>query len=231
MTGLLKRVFYQDEPQYLAFMLSLVLLLVGQSAFEPTGLVARLIDITFLILFITTFFAVWHNLWMLILVVLLGLPMFGFRVLVTIFDVTPFTTVGYAFGALFFGFMFVSIIYHILMTSRVTRNTIYGAVAAYLLIGISFAFVYGIVLQFEPDSMAIPEIPGIEMISLREAFNILTYYSFTSLTTLGFGDISPVLPLVRTLSYLEAALGQLYLTILIARLVGLHISGGHSGSK
>jgi hypothetical protein len=223
----MKRVFFEGEPQYLAFMLALVLLLVGQSAFEPHSVVARLIDFTFLVLFITTFFAVWRNVWMLIGVVLLGLPTFGLRILVTIFDITPLTTTSYAFGALFFGFMFISIIHHILNTSAVSKNTIYGAVAAYLLIGISFAFVFGILLEVAPNALAIPETSQSEVLALHEAFNILTYYSFTSLTTLGFGDINPVLPLARTLSYIEAALGQLYLAILIARLVGLHISGTH----
>jgi voltage-gated potassium channel Kch len=53
----------------------------------------------------------------------------------------------------------------------------------------------------------------------------LTYYSFVTLTTLGYGDIAPITPLARSLAYLEAIVGQIYLTIIIARLVGLYISG------
>ena len=50
------------------------------------------------------------------------------------------------------------------------------------------------------------------------------YFSFVTLTTLGYGDITPVNTFARTLAYLEAAIGQLYLTVLIASLVGIHIS-------
>ena len=50
------------------------------------------------------------------------------------------------------------------------------------------------------------------------------YFSFVTLTTLGYGDITPVNAIARALAYLEAAIGQVYLTVLIASLVGMHIS-------
>ena len=52
----------------------------------------------------------------------------------------------------------------------------------------------------------------------------MVYYSFVTLTTLGYGDIVPVSPSARALATLEALTGQLYLTVLVARLVGLHIT-------
>jgi voltage-gated potassium channel len=51
-----------------------------------------------------------------------------------------------------------------------------------------------------------------------------TYYSFVTLTTLGYGDITPVTDPARSLSLLEAVMGQLYLAVLVARLVGIHIA-------
>jgi voltage-gated potassium channel len=51
-----------------------------------------------------------------------------------------------------------------------------------------------------------------------------SYYSFVTLTTLGYGDITPLTPVARSLSLLEAITGQLYIAILIARLVGIHIA-------
>ncbi len=57
----------------------------------------------------------------------------------------------------------------------------------------------------------------------------MVYYSFVTLTTLGYGDIVPVNPSVRALATLEAITGQLYLTVLVARLVGLHIT--HSSQR
>ena len=52
----------------------------------------------------------------------------------------------------------------------------------------------------------------------------MVYFSFVTLTTLGYGDIAPLSQTARTLAWAEALLGQLYLTILVARLVGMHIS-------
>ena len=56
-----------------------------------------------------------------------------------------------------------------------------------------------------------------------------TYYSFVTLTTLGYGDITPLSSRVKVLSMLEAVVGQIYLVVLVARLVGLHIS--HSSRR
>jgi hypothetical protein len=57
------------------------------------------------------------------------------------------------------------------------------------------------------------------------------YYSFVTLTTLGYGDISPITPEVKTLSILEAVVGQLYLAVILARLVGLHIAHSANGKQ
>ena len=54
----------------------------------------------------------------------------------------------------------------------------------------------------------------------------LLYYSFVTLTTLGYGDITPIHPVARTLAYLEAVIGQLYIAVLIASLVGRYLVGG-----
>lgn len=57
----------------------------------------------------------------------------------------------------------------------------------------------------------------------RASVKVLIYYSFTTLTTLGYGDILPLSPPARMFSALESVMGQIYLAVLIARLVGLHI--------
>ena len=54
----------------------------------------------------------------------------------------------------------------------------------------------------------------------------LLYFSFVTLTTLGYGDITPLTPVSGNFAILEATVGQLYLTVLVARLVGMHISQG-----
>ena len=99
----------------------------------------------------------------------------------------------------------------------VTYHRILGAVAVYLLLGLTWANAYGLLQQLRPDAFA-----G----TLNEAFISQTwiYYSFVTLTTVGYGDITPVHPVARSLAIGEALTGQLYLAITLARLVSLHVS-------
>jgi hypothetical protein len=99
----------------------------------------------------------------------------------------------------------------------VTGTRIQGAIAAYLLFGAAWAHAYAIVASTIPGSFTLP---GRELSSVSEWF----YYSFVTLTTVGFGDIVPVHPIARSLTVTEVLAGQLYLAILIGRLVGMQIS-------
>ena len=98
----------------------------------------------------------------------------------------------------------------------VTHHRILGAVAVYLLLGLSWASAYAFLHQLRPDAFA-----G----ALGEALIPQTwiYYSFVTLTTVGYGDITPVHPVARSLAIAEALTGQLYLAITLARLVSLRV--------
>ena len=105
---------------------------------------------------------------------------------------------------------------------RVTNDKILGAICAFLLIGVVWAFLYALTEIAQPGSFRGSALDA----GLPPANRMSTsvYFSFVTLTTLGYGDLSPVSQIARTLAFLEAITGQLYLTILIARLVGLHLS-------
>jgi hypothetical protein len=89
---------------------------------------------------------------------------------------------------------------------------IVGGICIYLLIGILWTVLYGLVRTWNPDAIV-----------LREGASLF-YFSFTTLTTLGYGDITPAVKLAQDLAIMEAITGQVYLAIFIARLVGLHIA-------
>ena len=110
-------------------------------------------------------------------------------------------------------------IYDVLFGGKVDINRIVGAVCIYLLSGSIWGIVYYFLHYYTPTAFA-----GLSGESWRALLNELTYHSFVTLTTLGYGDVTPVSPLARTLSYLEAILGQIYLTVLVAALVGVHIA-------
>lgn len=105
----------------------------------------------------------------------------------------------------------------ILFSSKVTIDTIRGSICVYLLIGFVWALLYGIVASVNPQSFS-------QLIVFEESFGKAVYFSFTTLTTLGYGDILPVSPLAKMLTNLEAIIGQLYPSILIAILVSDYLS-------
>jgi Ion channel len=104
----------------------------------------------------------------------------------------------------------------------VTTNTIMAAIVAYLLIAIAFAALYEILELSEPGSF----LGTSEAATFHRLADDLLYFSLVSLTTMGYGDIVPVSGLARSLAALEGAFGALYLAVMIARLVGLHVASG-----
>lgn len=127
---------------------------------------------------------------------------------------------------LFYGFGTVLIFRDVIREGEVDLNKLCGAVCLYLLIGILFGQLYQLCDVFDPGSMMI-ESSKFQMhgeINAFERSNICNYFSFVTLTTLGYGDVQPLSRATRTLAYTEALLGQIYLAILVSRLVGLHIA-------
>ncbi|MGZ8916507.1 MAG: ion channel [Methylobacter sp.] len=107
---------------------------------------------------------------------------------------------------------------HVFGANRVDRNLLFGAMCVYLLMGLIWSILYGLTFQFLPGSFN-----GIEGVDGKAPMDTLLYYSFVTLASLGYGDITPVAPLARTLAYLEAIGGQLYIAIMLAGLVGLFL--------
>ncbi len=118
---------------------------------------------------------------------------------------------------LFFGFFVALILRQVLRAGSITWHRVEGAVAVYLLMGLLWAFAYDIVELLQPGSFSL------NTQSSGGALPELAYFSFTTLTTLGLGDILPVNALTRSLAVLEGLVGQLFPVILIARLVAMEL--------
>lgn len=106
----------------------------------------------------------------------------------------------------------------IVQTDRVSTNSVFAATSSYLLIALIWAYAYSLVAIINPQAFSAAnqtaDISRVDMV----------YFSFVTITTLGYGDIAPVAPFARMLAAVEAVTGQLYLTVLVAWLVGLTIS-------
>ena len=114
-------------------------------------------------------------------------------------------------------------------SETVTRDTIAGGIAVYLLAGFGFATVFAVVDLIYPGSLRLgPDFtsPGTQAVASGHVLPYI-YYSFVTLLTVGYGDVTPATSETRILAVLEALFGQLYLAILIGRLVGAYVSVRH----
>ena len=100
---------------------------------------------------------------------------------------------------------------------RVSADMIYGAINVYLLIGLTFAMAHLAQVILVPGSIG-----GLDA---HSPVGDAIYYSFVTLTTLGYGDMSPLTDNARMLASSEAVLGQLFIAVLLAKLVAVHIAG------
>jgi hypothetical protein len=103
----------------------------------------------------------------------------------------------------------------VLLTGRVDLNIIVGSVALYIIIGYIFSIFYTLLLEFRPMALN-----GIEVAAWYDNLPTTTYFSFVTLTTLGYGDISPATPLAEVIVVLEAVTGMFYLAAIVASLIG-----------
>jgi hypothetical protein len=124
-------------------------------------------------------------------------------------------------GAVALLFFAALVLGQVLRAGPITLHRVRGAMAAYLLFGLAWSAAYQFVLDLSPSSFRLAEgkDPRLELV----------YFSFVTLTTVGYGDITPLLPAARSLAMAEALVGQLFPAVLIGRLVGMELSSRGSG--
>jgi hypothetical protein len=160
----------------------------------------------------------------------LGLPAIITRIMGSALPDSPaLNSAVLVLNALFFGFLIWSILTDIMDDRRSTAERIFGALCAYVFLGILFALLYARLEFHDPNASAflVSNDAVIESVGGESGLlPLFTYYSFVTLTTLGYGDVTPVSEAARTLAWLEALLGQLYLAVMVAGLVAAHMKDG-----
>ena len=114
----------------------------------------------------------------------------------------------------------VVVLVQVFREGPITSQRVQGAVAVYLLLGLAWAYVYEAVALHWPHAFAVPAANANPGEDLTPRF---VYFSFVTLTTVGYGDITAVHPVARSLATAEALVGQLFPAILLARLVSMEL--------
>lgn len=175
-------------------------------------------DLLFSIIFIATIYAASKKRNHIIIAVILVIP----TILALWSEDIPISntlvTIGHISGLILFAFAVILILIYIFSEQEVSRQTISAAVAVYLLIALMWTYIYRLIELLYPGSFAVAQS------KLLDAENIYLYFSLVTITTLGYGDITPIGRQAASLAVLEAITGQIYLVVVVAWFVGMYVS-------
>ena len=200
----------------------MLLALVGVILFHP--MIDNIVHVQFLIeifislLFLSCIFAVSFKKHHPIIAALLALPTFTIMWTSHFVDIGGFEHVKNLFGMLFMLYLTILFLEHFFRQDEINREVIFGSLVVYLLMGLMWGYGYTLLEHLLPGSFTHPA--GLSELNL-DAFD---YFSFVTMTTLGYGDITPASDSARAMVMIQAVTGQVYLAVLVARLVGINIA-------
>lgn len=195
------------------FMVSIIMLLILSAVLHGYEYGFLILNISSSIVFILGIYAAGNNKRNVIILIILGLPWFLSEWIFTRSSETIFVSI------LFFLFIIGTMMDHILHTEEVTTDTLYEAICVFLLLGLLWASIYNYLEYISPGIIFVTN--NTDTVKHLTA-NEIIYYSYTTLTTLGYGDITSLTPQGRIVSVLEAIMGQLFLAFMVARLVAIY---------
>ena len=137
---------------------------------------------------------------------------------------TPLYVAFHLVAAVFLLFVLATVLISIHRAKTVSADGIYGAFCGYLLIGVTFSHLFCVTESATPGSFVGNEEVGRRIADRHERYFLLTYFSMSTITTLGYGDIMPGTDVARGLAVVEALTGQFYIAVLIAELIGKRVS-------
>jgi len=221
----MKSIFLQPFFRHIArqrffYLLIAILAFIIGNPFFKDFLGKRLHYITELfitIIFITATYALSENRRQLTISILLAVPLLVFIWAKYVIENFYIDMLGEVFAVLFFGFTVICLAGFIYGQKEVTKEVIATAIIIYLMLALVWAFIYALLDSFYPGSFSFGGEPR------KELYHFL-YFSFVTLTTLGYGDITPLTDKAAALVILEAVVGQIYLVVGVAWLVGMHVS-------
>lgn len=204
---------------YLGLLLFLVFFFIVAPFFSKGAHARLILDLSLMSMLILSVYICSSNKKYFIVAIILAAP----AILRLFFPSTEVDEITLMFNATFFAFVIGVLLRLLFTTTHVTKDVMYAALSVYFLVGVLYGIIFSLLECFSPGSFALPQPVG--NFNFYSAFGQdLLYFSFVTLTTSGYGDIVPLSPPAKFLSILEAITGQIYLTVMIARLIGIHIS-------
>jgi hypothetical protein len=214
--------FWDDEYNLTALLVMLVLTLFVVTPLASSALIGSEIMLAFVaVLTVTGVAAVSGNRGMLIVVIILAAAGIGLDWAAHFANQKALWVIDDLSRLAFVLMLAVIVTVRVFRPGNITHHRVQGAICVYLLAGMAWAYSYSVLLAFDPAAIHISE--TYDTASVRTG--LIRYFSFVTLTTLGYGDIVPVSPIARSLAASEALFGQLYPAIMIARLISLSIIG------
>ncbi len=206
------------KNRFLFLLISILSFLILSPLLKGFVGISILIDSFLTAVFISAIYAVSQKKYFSLIGILLALPMLAVTWSAHFVKIPVMPLAGSCFGILFFAFMVITILLFVFKQNEITLDVIYGAIVVYLLMALMWGLLFRLVNDLQPGSFAIAQshVQGSRL--------LFFYYSFVTITTLGYGDITPVTDVAKSFSFLEAVVGQIYLVVLVARLVGTHIA-------
>jgi hypothetical protein len=210
----------------LSLLIALLALLLLYPFFANSVMAHAVWDICSSAVLLLGIYAISHVRRHVVIAVVLAIALLGTRWSGYVMDNERLLLVNYGLGVLFFTLTAGLLLGDVLSKGPVTADKIYGALCVYLLIGLTWGFMLLTLEGVQPGSFSL----GLSQPSgIAKDPATLVYFSFVTLSTVGYGDITPLSPPARSLAFMEAIIGQIYLAVLVARLVGLHIAYSLAG--
>ncbi|MBI5687395.1 MAG: two pore domain potassium channel family protein [Verrucomicrobia bacterium] len=215
--------------KYLFLLLSLEMLTWSDAFYgQPTGAPPAGIGWSDLIVAMTLLagvVAINRRKWVLAVAVTLAVLTLGTVWAAGLLQTKPLYIAGELSAVLFLAFTACVVWHDIGQTEGVTADTLVGSVCCYALIAATWAFAYSLTDFLVPGSFQFPAgAAGIAgQVAPHPDYALLLYYSFVTLCSVGYGDVTPLSPAARMLATGEAVAGQFYMAVLVARLVSLHL--------
>ena len=218
---------FSDKKNFSWLLVALLVFLIGMPVFEYTGALTPGVERALIISWLLVV-GVW-SLRGFATLFRVGLVLVGVGILLNAIAVMAADDLFlYASFATLFAFLLIAIWcagMHVIVGSNISGNRLVGAICLYLMVGVAWAIAYTITEMIAPGSFQ-----GLTAEVNQGWDSDWLYFSFVTMSTLGYGDVLPVSPIARMLAYLQAVFGLFYIAILVAGLVAAYTSNRQNNS-